>query len=386
MLSPAGGPARPLFPMLSRVEYVEPGYLLFAREGMLLAQRFDSRSGSLSGEPVAISDSVRYKLKEGFASFATSPGGAVAFRTSDAFRRRLAWFDRAGRAVDRMEALAPLGGPDESNDVTIDSEGRRALFDRTQPKTRTHNLWILDLERNTEVRVTPDATDERVGRWLPDKESIVYTAAIGGLVQLRRRDLTTGRVEALLPYGTDQQAGAVAFGGTQLTYATETDQGNPKVGLIPLSGDHKTAQLPQGTAFGEAWQFSPDGRALVLSSDASGNAQLYVASSASPTERIRISSGGSAHGTALWSRDSSEVFFLSPERQMISVPIRTAPSLSVGPPVALFTIREDAAWDTFDVSPDGKRFLAVHLEGAPEPHPINVILNWNVEAAKQLGQ
>ena len=381
MLWSPGGPARPLFPMLSRVEYVEPGYLVFAREGMFLAQRFDPRSGRLSGEPVSISDSVRYKIKEGFAAFATSRSGVVAYRTSDAFRRRMAWFDRAGRAVDRMETLAPLGAPDESNDVAIDPEGRRVLFDRTQPNTRAHNLWILDVERNAEVRVTPDSTDERSGRWLPDGKSIVYTAASGGMVQLRRRDLTTGRVEALLPYGADQQAGAVVFGGTQLTYATETDLGNPKMGFISLSGDHKISALPQATAFGEVGEYSPDGRFMLLSSNASGRDDLYVAPSDRPGERIRVSLEGSPQGFGMWSRDGSEIFYVSPKQQLISVPIRTTPSLSPGKPAVLFTTGKDAPWGSFDVSPGGKRFLAVYTEGAPEPLPINVILNWTEEAA-----
>jgi hypothetical protein len=68
---------------------------------------------------------------------------------------------------------------------------------------------------------------------------------------------------------------------------------------------------------------------------------------------------------------------------MVSVPVRAAPSLSVGKPSVLFTTREDAPWDSFDVSSDGKLFLAVFTEGAPEPRPIEVILNWTAEASMQ---
>ena len=370
-------------PMLSRAEYVEPGYLVFIREGMLLAQRFDTRTGKLSGEPVSISESVRYKLKEGFAAFATSRGGAVAFRTRDASRKRMGWFDRSGRAVDTLETLAPLGQPSDSNDVAIDPEGRRVLFDRAEPKTLTHHLWILDVDRKAEARVTSDPTDERSGLWLPDGKSIVYTAGGGGMVQLRRRDLTTGRAEALLPYGEDEQPGAVVSGGTQLTYMAVTDQGTSEMRFVSLSGDHKTSGLPQATAYGEAGGFSPDGRLILLASNASGRDELYVAPSASPGERIRVSSGGALHASGMWSRDGSEILYVSQEQRMISVPVRAAPSLSVGKPTVLFTTREDAAWDSFDVSPDGKRFLAVFTEGAPEPRPIEVILNWTAEASTQ---
>jgi Tol biopolymer transport system component len=347
---------------------------------MLIAQRFDPRSGVLSSEPLSIADSVSYTLKDGFAAFATSRNGSVAFRTRTTQKWRMAWFDRAGRSIENLKTLGAL---EEPSDVAIDPEGRRVLFDRTQPKNRAHNLWILDIERSVETRVTSDPTDERVGRWLPDGKSIVYTAEGGGMVQLRRRDLTTGRVEVLLPYGEDEQAGEVAPGGTQLTYLTLTDQGNAEPRFVSLSGDHKTSALSNATTFDEAGGFSPDGRAICFAWGDPGREKLYVASSASPGERIQISSGGSIHGFALWSRDSSEIFYLSPSGQMMSVPIRTKPSVSAGKPSVLFTTKKDAAWDTFDVSPDGKRFLAVFPEGAAEEPPLDVVLNWQAEAATQ---
>ena len=76
-----------------------------------------------------------------------------------------------------------------------------------------HSLWIVDLERKVETRVTADETNETDGRWLPDGKSIVYTAEVGGLSQLRRRDLDTGKVTALLPASNFQEAGPLMPGG-----------------------------------------------------------------------------------------------------------------------------------------------------------------------------
>jgi hypothetical protein len=44
----------------SNAAYADPGYLLYVRENTLVAQRFDSRSYVLSGEPHTISDEVQY--------------------------------------------------------------------------------------------------------------------------------------------------------------------------------------------------------------------------------------------------------------------------------------------------------------------------------------
>ena len=53
----------------------------------------------------------------------------------------------------------------------------------------------------------------------------------------------------------------------------------------------------------------------------------------------------------------------------------------------LFTFKEGTRLEEFDVSPDGKRFLAVVSEGRPAPpsRPLNVVLNWTAEAPAQGG-
>jgi hypothetical protein len=47
MLVEPGRPPRLLLPAASMVQYSDPGYLVFVKEGVLLAQRFDARRGSL---------------------------------------------------------------------------------------------------------------------------------------------------------------------------------------------------------------------------------------------------------------------------------------------------------------------------------------------------
>ena len=69
----------------------------------------------------------------------------------------------------------------------------------------------------------------------------------------------------------------------------------------------------------------------------------------------------------------------------MSVPVRTAPSLSLGQPSPLFTAKEGTVLAGFHASPDGKRFLTVAEEAAPEKPPLRVVLNWTAEAAAQGG-
>ncbi|MEP6995411.1 MAG: hypothetical protein ABI968_12870, partial [Acidobacteriota bacterium] len=193
----------------------------------------------------------------------------------------------------------------------------------------------------------------------------------------------------ILPYGELQGAGFVGFvlpGDGRLIYTRRTDQGKEETKMVSMSGNPMTPAQSKPAAFSGAALVSPDGRFLAMGSDVGGESvgdEIDVAPVDSPGERIRVSSGGAVHGFARWSRDGSEILYVSLKRQMVSVPIRTAPPVSVGKPTVLFTFKDGEDWDTFDQSPDGKRFLATFSEGPAEEVPINVVLNWTAEVAAQ---
>ena len=50
------GTVKTLFKTTTRVQYVEPGYLLFDRDRTLVAQKFVARSLALEGEPVPLGE------------------------------------------------------------------------------------------------------------------------------------------------------------------------------------------------------------------------------------------------------------------------------------------------------------------------------------------
>jgi NADPH:quinone reductase-like Zn-dependent oxidoreductase len=69
----------------------------------------------------------------------------------------------------------------------------------------------------------------------------------------------------------------------------------------------------------------------------------------------------------------------------MSVPIRTTPTLEVGRSSALFTL-PGRPWEDFDVSADGKRFLAVVPRMFGGEQPLTVILTWKRKSAGSKGQ
>ena len=61
----------------SNAVYVSPGYLLYAQDGTLMAQRFDAATLSVDGEAMPVAASVSHTTPSSFAAFGASADGTV---------------------------------------------------------------------------------------------------------------------------------------------------------------------------------------------------------------------------------------------------------------------------------------------------------------------
>ena len=83
-----------------------------------------------------------------------------------------------------------------------------------------------------------------------------------------------------------------------------------------------------------------------------------------------------------WRRDGRELYYLSPDRKLMAVPVRTGATFTPGVAVPLFETRA-AGFFPYDVGADG-RFL---INTLPEPNaivstPVTVVLDWKAGLKK----
>ncbi|MDQ6891151.1 MAG: protein kinase [Acidobacteriota bacterium] len=357
-----------LGPGKSDTQYVDPGLLVFVRDGTLLAQRFDAATLTLSGEAAAIAESVVYFVSTGGALFATSRDGALAYQP-EGDANRLVWFDRSGRSLQTIPSAGYLN-------VSISPDGQRVLFDRIEPGRGNYNLWILDRERGIETRVTSSSDTSCCPVWLPDGKSLIYSAVHGASPRLYRRELGSGREEPLMAAGGFQVARDVSRDGRLLLWGERT-RGAFQLRTFALTDpSHAVTSLTDTSFRYDGGRFSPSGRHVLFESDESGKREVYLAPLDAMGEKLRISSEGA--GLVRWSRDGSEVFYVSTDDRLFSVPVRTEPTLSAGKPTLLFQL-PPRGWNGFDVAPDGKSFLAVVPERVGGEQPVRVVLHWPAE-------
>ena len=86
----------------SRAVYAEPGYLLFAREGTLMAQAFDLRTRRTAGDANAVADDLLYFRNLGQSDFSVSRNGVLAYQAGvTVVAARLVWARRNGARPGR---------------------------------------------------------------------------------------------------------------------------------------------------------------------------------------------------------------------------------------------------------------------------------------------
>jgi eukaryotic-like serine/threonine-protein kinase len=134
-------------------------------------------------------------------------------------------------------------------------------------------------------------------------------------------------------------------------------------------------------------EVSPDGRWVAYGSNESGQFEVYVR----PFPRIdrgrwQVSTGGGMW--PLWARRGRELFYLVEPGRMMAVPIQPGPTFVAGNPQVVFERRYfTAGGRSYDVSPDGQRFLMIKDASATSdtstPPQLIVVQNW-LEELKRL--
>jgi Tol biopolymer transport system component len=158
---------------------------------------------------------------------------------------------------------------------------------------------------------------------------------------------------------------------------------------LPLDGDREPFPVVQTDSDEGFGQFSPDGRWIAYQSNESGRVEIYLSPFPGPGRQWRISTAGGS--LARWSPDGNELFYIAPDRSLMSVPIGFAndgQSVDIGNPVPLFDTGVGSSPNPvgatryfYAVSPDGERFLINTFVEDATSSPITVILNWNPENA-----
>ena len=165
--------------ILSSAVYAPPGYLVFARNGMLTALPFDLAAGRVTGSPVPIGGAVATESQFYFAGISASADGTLAVRPPPALtlsspgmntaETELHLVDRTGtgsrvssrRLFSFTMALSPV-------------DSRVAAAAILDPRGGTSDLWLMDLTKDTAVPLTTTRGFASYPVWSADGKRMAY--------------------------------------------------------------------------------------------------------------------------------------------------------------------------------------------------------------------
>ena len=364
--------------------YSPSGHLLVATaEGKLIAVPFDPGKLEVTGSPIGLLEGLGVEGSGFSINLGLSENGTLVYTTGGATAaRRPVWVNRAGQETLVDPAWQPQGNV---STFALSPDGKALAVDLVQNGVNT--IWVKQLPTGPTSRLTFGDTSNMRPSWSADGRSIIYLADvtnIGG-TPVRRRADGTGSVLALLPrksvYG---QALETRDGRWLVMRSSIFAEGKGDI-VATRSGDSTLVPIVNGPALEGKPAVSPDGRWLAYASDESGTFEVYVRpfpDAASARWQVSPSGGNDP----VWSRNGRELFYLSDRNEMMSVAVGRGATFSIGEPKRLFSAAPYspvAPISSFDVSPDGQRFLMLRETTPTERNELIVVQNWVEEMRRR---
>jgi len=366
-----GDERKPVLKNDSNVAYVEPGYLLFARESTLMAQRFSTSRLELVGDPFPVAEDLAFDGNEDYSNFSLSENGTMVSLKGGARQRQLTWVDREGKEISKV------GQPGAYVNVVLSPDGKKAAVQRRVDGNS--DIWVYDLERGLPVRFTFSASGEDDPAWSPDGSVILFTSdRDGGIRRIYRKPAGGAEKEELVSDAAQVNDDGIDWSrdGKNVIYDSTNEKGGLDIWVLPMTGDSKPYPLLQSEFAETLARFSPDSRYFAYVSSESGKPEVYVQSFPPSGGKWQVSTGGG--GQPHWRRDGKELFYISADKRLMAVPVKLDGTFESGQPTPLFLtlVSSYLSPDRYDVSADGQRFLMNSPFEETSGSPINVILNW----------
>jgi serine/threonine-protein kinase len=366
----------------SDARYVPSGHIVYAQGSMLFAAAFDVRTLKVLGNAFPVADDVMRSSDNttAAAQFSLSTNGSMVHILGGS----IAAGDVTLVLVDRAGIRKPINIPTgRYRQVRISPKnGTQLAVDTYEDKNRS--VSIYDLTGAAPMRRLTLGGQNYAPAWSADGQRVAFISDREGDPGLfwQRAD-GSGSAERLartehgiIPVQTDSWS---PDENVLIFSASDGRIGHRSLGMVSLGdGERKPRPLIPNAANAS---LSPDGQWLAYASAAeSGEFEVYVQRFPLTDERHQISHGGGSN--PLWSPDrkQTQLFYLTPRRQMVAVDIQTQPSLL---PLKTTPLPIEGIASTgprpYDITPDGKQFVVLipRSQADPKaPEHINITLNW----------
>jgi len=362
----------------SNVTFVPPGFLLFGRQGTLLAQPFDLQKLRLIGEPVPVAAEhvARWRHPPASSLFSASQNAVLVYLNETSPNIQLGWYKRDGAR------LGSIGEPGPNEGMRISPDETQLVLDRTDPQTGQNDVWTLQLSSGIFTRVTFGPGNNIGPEWSPDGHELAFSSdrRASGLYDVYRKPVGGGNDELLLTSEDQSRTPQQWFRDGSIllnSWGGRVVGGHNLFYRLPLSGTRKPELLRRGNKgyfTDDAPIVSSDGHCAAYYSDESGKLEVYVATFPAFQDERRVSANGA--GAPLWRKDGKELFYITLDGKFMSVDVKCGTRLQTGVPKVLFQVPfpVDVRTIVYCVAENGEKFILG--EPVDNNRSLTVVLNW----------
>ena len=365
-------------PLVSRADepHYTDGVLLFVRDQILMAQRFDPKTLTLSGEAVPLKEQQIESASLLSKSYvAVSANGTLIYQMGTEKRdTQLTWFDRSGHELGKE------GDPTPYLMVNLMPDGKSAVYSlATSPRG---NIWSFDFARGVKSRMTFGSGWDVGALASPDGKSLAYFSVQAGKSRLMLKNLIDGSERVLLDVELIGGSAVTSWSADSKTIFFNIGGRKTRGDIWWMSVNERVPHLFVGTAAIESnGRLSPDGKWLAYFVNEANVGDIYIAPFPPTGAKWQVSSGGGS--MPRWSADGKELFYVvvGTPSTMMAVPIALGATPDIGHAVKLFQFQIGLPTSSpYDVTRDGQRFLVnTRIGDEPAPQPLILLQHFDQE-------
>ena len=366
---PTDGPARgtvqiwtekerkTLFPgsgALASPTYSPTGHILFDMNGSVWAAPFSLGSLSSAGDPVLVAEAAR-------SASVADDGTIVMLSGTASTAMRLTSVDSTGRpgsVISTLRAATPRISPDGRLVASSVGSGSDA------------DIWIFDLVRGTERRLTFEPGADSLPTWSPDGRFVVY--GCGPAVCAMAADGSGSRTELV----ARARSPVVTTDGRRLAFLREDGIVSVDIGAAglsaPLTADPRLVTAPRAA---RTLDVSPNGRFVAYDARDNGTDAVFVTTFPVALGKWEIPVRLAV--SPRWSPKGDRLFVFDELSRIVEVPVDVTGAFSAGRPEIRIPAIGSQRANGYDVSRDGKTFLIPLPQSATDTQTrILIIRNW----------
>ncbi len=366
---------------LSEAQYAAPGYVVFGRNTTLFAQRFDADTLTLEGDEYPIASDVSVGNNMLWTGFAISQTDRLVYGSAGSTADlEMIVTDRSGKKISSLE---PAGN---YSVLRLSPDGRRVAVSETEISSGKATIWLQDVSSNVRTRFTFGAGLNSGSTWSPDGSQLALASTRSGAFNMYVKATTgAGDDRPLHPTAEDERPLSWSRDGRFLVIDSrpQSRHGIAEIALLPLSGDGKPFPYLNVPYANYGGQISPDGHWLAYISNESGRPEIYVTAFPQAKGKWQVSSTGGQNPR--WRSDSRELFYSRIDGILVAAEVTTGPesfAVHSTTPLTERRVLQNFVAATYDVFPDGQRFIMAAVKPASLHAPLTLVTNWTGQLRK----